>query len=136
MDHPTLPAETPYALMGDNEDVVRRLARSFYARMETDEPKLAALHRLDEGGKIAEGTQERFSLFLIEWLGGPARYTPEFGHPRLRMRHAYVPINEEMRDAWVGCMKRAMDDVGVNGPVRRFLDARFLEVADFLRNCA
>jgi hemoglobin len=126
--------QTPYAEMGNSEELVRRLARRFYARMASDEPALAKLHQLDAEGKVAEVTQERFSLFLVEWLGGPALYSPEFGHPRLRMRHAHVPIDASMRDAWVRCMKHAMDDVGVTGDVRRFLDARFLEVADFLRN--
>lgn len=126
--------QTPYAELGNSEEFVRRLARRFYARMASDELALAKLHQLDASGKITEATQERFSLFLIEWLGGPARYSPEYGHPRLRMRHAHVPIDVAMRDAWVRCMKSAMDDVGVTGAVRRFLDVRFLEVADFLRN--
>ncbi len=130
------PVETPFSTMGGGEDLVRRLARSFYRHMASDEPELARLHQLDDDGNIAEGTQERFSLFLIEWLGGPPRFSPHYGHPRLRMRHARVPIDEGMRDAWVRCMKSAMDEVGVEGDVRRFLDARFLEVADFLRNRA
>lgn len=134
MNESKVPVQTPYAEMGNSEELVRRLARSFYAHMAALEPQLAALHRLDADGKIAEITQERFSLFLIEWLGGQALYSPQFGHPRLRMRHAHVPIDEKMRDAWVRCMKRAMDEVGVSGDVRRFLDSRFLEVADFLRN--
>lgn len=136
MTDPKRPVQTPYALMGASEELVRHLARSFYAHMSADEPELAALHRLDENGEVAEATQERFSLFLIEWLGGPAQYSPQFGHPRLRMRHAHVPIDTSMRDAWVRCMKRAMDDARVTGDVRRFLDARFSEVADFLRNRA
>lgn len=134
MTQPKQPVETPYALMGASEELVRRLARVFYARMAADEPQLAALHHLDEHGKIADVTQERFSLFLIEWLGGPAHYSSQFGHPRLRMRHAHVPVDGEMRDAWVRCMKSALDEIGVNGDVRGFLDARFSEVAEFLRN--
>ncbi len=123
-------------MMGGSEELVRRLARSFYRHMALSEPALAQVHQLDPDGNIAEATQERFSLFLIEWLGGPARYSPQMGHPRLRMRHARVPVDEAMRDAWLRCMKSAMDEVGVEGDVRRFLDARFLEVADFLRNKA
>lgn len=128
------PIDTPYSMMGGGEELVRSLARSFYRHMAEDEPELARLHRLDESGNVAEVTQERFSLFLIEWLGGASRYSPRFGHPRLRMRHAHVPVDERMRDAWLRCMKNAMDEVGVEGDVRRFLDARFFEVADFLRN--
>jgi hemoglobin len=50
------------------------------------------------------------------------------------MRHARVPVNEGMRDAWLRCMRAAMDARKVDGEVRSYLDARFAEVADFLRN--
>ncbi len=50
------------------------------------------------------------------------------------MRHARVEVNVAMRDAWLRCMQLAMDDRNVEGPVREFLDARFAEVADFMRN--
>jgi hemoglobin len=33
-------------------------------------------------------------------------------------------------------MRRAMDAEGVDGPVRAYLDVRFAEVADFMRNVA
>ena len=39
-----------------------------------------------------------------------------------------------MRDAWLRCMQRAMEARGVTGGLRRFLDQRFAQVADFLRN--
>jgi hemoglobin len=120
--------------MGNSEDLVRRLVAHFYARMADSEPALARTHRMVDG-KVAQDTQDRFALFLIEWLGGPEVYTPSHGHPRLRMRHARVPIDEKMRDAWLRCMDFAMTEVGVTGAARRFLDARFVEVANFLRNC-
>jgi hemoglobin len=78
--------------------------------------------------------RERFALFLVGWLGGPQTYMELHGHPRLRMRHAKVPINEAMRDAWLRSMERALDARGVQGEVRDFLDARFADVANFLRN--
>lgn len=125
---------TPFLMMGDSEALVRDLVRHFYAHMAAHEPDLARTHSLASNGTIAPRTQERFGDFLIEWLGGPARFTPENGHPRLRMRHAHVAIDSRMRDAWIRCMQAAMNEVGVSGDVRRFLDSRFLEVADFLRN--
>ena len=39
-----------------------------------------------------------------------------------------------MRDAWLRAMCTALDRVGVSGELRAFLDGRFAEVADFLRN--
>jgi hemoglobin len=125
--------ETPFALLGGRA-AVERLAARFYEVMERDEPALAAVHRQDAGGGIEAGVKQRFALFLVGWLGGPQEYMAQHGHPRLRMRHGRVPVNVAMRDAWVRCMKRAMDDCNVSGPVRVFLDQRFTEVADFLRN--
>ena len=78
--------------------------------------------------------KRRFGLFLVGWLGGPQDYVASHGHPRLRMRHSRVAVDEAMRDAWLRCMTRALDDCGVTGQVRAFLDQRFAEVADFLRN--
>ena len=125
---------SPFVTLGGDEALVARLVERFYQHMATDEPELARLHRLSPDGTIEAATQERFGLFLLEWLGGPPRFSPVFGHPRLRMRHARVPVDEAMRDAWLRCMQLAMDDVGVSGDIRTFLDARFAEVADFLRN--
>ncbi|NVB40890.1 cyanoglobin [Pseudenhygromyxa sp. WMMC2535] len=125
--------ESPYQLLGGRESVLA-LAEVFYDAMERDEPELAALHQTDESGRITSGTRERFGLFLVGWLGGPQEYMARHGHPRLRMRHRFVPVDSGMRDAWLRCMQAAMDTRGVRGPVRGFLDQRFAEVADFLRN--
>jgi len=125
--------QTPFEQLG-GRPAVERLGRAFYAHMAEDERELAAVHALDSEGKIAEGTQLRFIEFLTEWLGGPQVYSPRFGHPRLRMRHAHVAIGTDMRDAWLRSMQKALDTIGAEGDVRRFLDGRFAEVADFLRN--
>ncbi len=134
MSDAELQRRSPYFLLGEDEELVHRIARSFYTHMAEAEPALAQTHTLDGAGRISERTQQRFARFLVEWLGGPARFTPENGHPRLRMRHGHVPIDSKMRDAWVRCMRFALDECDVRGEVRVFLDARFFEVADFLRN--
>lgn len=125
--------ETPYEKLG-GEVVVREIARRFYDAMDRDEPALARLHPLDKQGRVHPESRENFALFLLFWLGGPHHYLEQRGHPRLRMRHAPFPIDEAMRDAWLRAMKTALDEVGVHGEVRDFLDARFAHVADFLRN--
>jgi hemoglobin len=134
MDEPkNEPGRTPYDLLGGAE-AVRALAERFYDLMEQHEPALAAIHHRDENGKISRGSRDRFALFLIGWLGGPQEYIARHGHPRLRMRHGAVRVNSASRDAWLRAMGRALDARGVDGPVRTFLDTRFAEVADFLRN--
>jgi hemoglobin len=64
------------------------------------------------------GAGRRLQLFLEQYWGGPSTYSEERGHPRLRMRHAEFHIDLAARDAWLLCMKDA-----VNG----------LEVADDLK---
>jgi hemoglobin len=125
--------DSPFALLGGRQ-VVERLAARFYEVMERDEPALAAVHRQGAAGGIEPEVKRRFALFLVGWLGGPQEYMAQHGHPRLRMRHGRVPVDTSLRDAWLRCMQRALDDCGVAGNVRRFLDQRFAEVADFLRN--
>lgn len=124
---------TPYDRIG-GEAVVRRLVERFYDAMGRDEPRLARLHVCDEAGQVTREARDRFALFLIGWLGGPQDYIARHGHPRLRMRHARVPVDVAMRDAWIRAMTTALDEEGIEGDLRRFLDQRFAEVADFMRN--
>jgi len=127
------PMETPYAQIG-GRDAVLTLSERFYDIMEQREPALTALHERDADGKISRRSRDRFGLFLIGWLGGPDDYVQQNGHPRLRMRHGRVPVNVAMRDAWLRCMNAAMIECGVADGVRAFLEQRFFEVADFMRN--
>lgn len=127
------PTDTPFERLGGWERI-HALAHRFYDEMEKREPALAAIHRRDEAGRISTDSRERFALFLQGWLGGPQTYMEKHGHPRLRMRHAAVTVDGAMRDAWLRSMSAAMDGLDVKGGLRTFLDARFAEVADFLRN--
>jgi hemoglobin len=124
---------SPFELLG-GADKVRALVERFYDAMSEREPVLARLHPCEPDGVVARGPRDRFALFLIGWLGGPQDYIEQHGHPRLRMRHARVPVDIAMRDAWLRCMTAAMDGERIAGPVRDYLDGRFAEVADFMRN--
>jgi hemoglobin len=125
---------TPYEQLGGRERVIA-LAQCFYDVMEQTEPELTAIHDL-EHGKVSARSRERFALFLVGWLGGPQDYIAQNGHPRLRMRHARVAIDSFMRDAWLRAMAGAMDKQEIRGEIRAFLDTRFRELADFMRNTA
>ena len=127
------PEDLPFTRLG-GEAAVRAIVERFYDRMERLEPELAALHEHDGEGHVSRAARDRFALFLIGWLGGPQDYIARHGHPRLRMRHAHVRVDVAMRDAWLRCMGAALDESGVEPGVRAFLEARFAEVADFMRN--
>jgi hemoglobin len=71
------------------DDLVER----FYRRVAMD-PLLRPLYPDDLGGP-----RRHLALFLGQYWGGPATYSDERGHPRLRMRHAPFVIGEPERCA-------------------------------------
>ncbi|MCH2132943.1 MAG: group II truncated hemoglobin [Phycisphaerales bacterium] len=123
---------TPYEALG-GEAAVGQLAKAFYETMDRN-PAYAGIRELH--GADLSTAEEKFRQFLSGWLGGPQLYVQQYGHPRLRMRHAPFPIGESERDQWLACMAEALDACDVRGPIRDFLDARFAHVADFMRNRA
>ena len=125
--------QSPFEMLGGREAVLA-LSEAFYDAMERDEPELTAVHRLAAPGRVDPEVRRRFGFFLVYWLGGPEDYLKQCGHPRLRMRHMHVAIDSNMRDAWLRSMSTAMDRRAVHGEVRTYLDKRFEEVADFMRN--
>jgi hemoglobin len=133
MNDPEAVAElTPFERFG-GEGPIRELVERFYDVMDEREPALAALHDREDG-KVSRTSRDRFALFLIGWLGGPQTYMERHGHPRLRMRHARVPVTSAMRDAWLRCMHLALGERALPGDLGAFLHQRFAEVADFLKN--
>ena len=129
---PTL-EDTPFLRLGGQE-AAYRLSEAFYDAMSAHEPELARMHDVDAEGRVTGPIRANFGLFLCFWLGGPKDYLERRGHPRLQLRHAPVRIDSGMRDAWLRSMTRALDALEVGGGLRRHLDGRFGQVADFLRN--
>jgi hemoglobin len=127
------PTDTPFERLG-GAPALRALVEHFYDAMAELEPALARLHPCDENGQVVRAARDRFALFFIAWLGGPQDYIAQHGHPRLRMRHASVPVDGAMAAAWMRCMRAAFDRSGVEGDVRAFLEARLGDLTLFLRN--
>ena len=80
------------------------LVSQFYAHVATD-PILRPMYPDSD----MKGAAERLQKFLEQYWGGPTTYQEERGHPRLRMRHAGFHINPAARDAWLDCMRKAVD---------------------------
>ena len=70
------------------------------------------------------------------WLGGPDLYSPQFGHPRLRMRHMPFPIASSERDQWLLCMVHALRVLELPERVIEGLMMSFFRTADWMRNQA
>ena len=124
------PFETPFAWIG-GESQVHALVDRFYDLMDL-EPEYAAL-RAANGTELANA-REKLKMFLTGWMGGPQRYTEQFGHPRLRMRHMPFSIGIAERDQWVACMDQAMQETAVDDALRTRLKESFMQTADWMRN--
>ena len=64
------------------------------------------------------GAAQRLQMFLSQYWGGSTTYSEERGHPRLRMRHAPFHISKVEHDAWLLCMKDAVDGLELTDDLR------------------
>ena len=124
------PANPHFARLG-GEPAVRRLVDAFYRAMDTrpDARTIRAMHAPD----LAE-TRALLVQYLCEWLGGPRAYSAQRGAPMLRRRHHAFDIDAAARDAWMACMRQALDETCEDAALRDELLAAFHKVADFIRN--
>ena len=84
--------------------------------------------------KSLRASREKLFLFLSGWLGGPDLYVQKHGHPMLRRRHLPFPIDKTMRDQWIYCMDKALQDLPIAPSLRNRLSQAFMATADHMRN--
>lgn len=107
------------------------LVDAFYRAMDTL-PEAASIRAMHEADLRA--TKAVLVNYLSEWMGGPKLYSPDRGAPMLRRRHQPFAIDAAARDAWMLCMKQALNEVCQDAALRTELEAAFYKVADFIRN--
>jgi len=103
----TLQEQTFYEQVG-GEDTFRRLVHRFYEGVAAD-PVLRPMYPEEDLGPA----EERLTLFLIQYWGGPTTYSQRRGHPRLRMRHVPFTVDRAAHDAWLKHMRDALDDLAL-----------------------
>ena len=118
-----------YGILG--QEGFNRLTAAFYEGVAAD-PLLRPLYPQEE----LEPARRRLALFLMQYFGGPATYSDERGHPRLRMRHVPFPIDQTRRDAWMGHMSAAIDSLDLAPEVEAAMRRYFEDAATFLINQA
>lgn len=111
-----------YQLFG-GEPFFSDLVSQFYARVATNE-----ILRPMYPARDMEGAAQRLKMFLEQYWGGPTTYSEERGHPRLRMRHAGFHIGPAAKDAWLTCMREAVEGMDMEAQAQEKL-WRYLEGA-------
>ncbi|MEE1938059.1 globin [Streptomyces sp. TRM 70361] len=105
--HGSLQAQTFFEQVG-GEETFRRLVRRFYEGVAED-PLLRPMYPEEDLGPA----EERLTLFLMQYWGGPKTYSERRGHPRLRMRHMPFTVDRAAHDAWLRHMRDAVDSLGL-----------------------
>lgn len=97
------------------EQTIRRLVEAFYPRVQRD-PLLGPLFPEDITPVL-----EKQSMFLTQFFGGPSLYSDAHGHPAMRARHMPFPVTRERAEAWLACMRGALQEIGVEEPLKEFI---------------
>ena len=111
-----------YAEVGGSE-TFRAIVGRFYQLVAEDEVLRPLYPEQDLGP-----AEQRLRMFLEQYWGGPRTYSDQRGHPRLRMRHAPFRITPIERDAWLRCMRVAVDEADLDDEHRTRL-WQYLEMA-------
>lgn len=102
------PSEETFFEQVGGEPTFRRLVHRFYQGVAEDE-LLRPMYPEEDLGPA----EERFTLFLMQYWGGPRTYSEQRGHPRLRMRHVPFKVDRAAHDAWLKHMRVAVDELGL-----------------------
>lgn len=114
--------ENFYQAVG-GEPTFRRIVGRFYELVAKDEI-LRPLYPDEDLGPA----EEHLRLFLMQYWGGPRTYSETRGHPRLRMRHVPFRIRSTERDAWLCCIRVAVEEAELDEAHRAVL-WNYLEMA-------
>jgi hemoglobin len=103
--------------------VFHKIVARFYEGVR-DDSVLRPLYPEEDLGPA----EDRLRMFLEQYWGGPRTYSDQRGHPRLRMRHFPFRIGPIEHDAWLRCMRIAVDEADL-APAHRDQLWQYLEYA-------
>ncbi|MBN2161367.1 MAG: group II truncated hemoglobin [Pontiellaceae bacterium] len=122
--------DTQFQLAG-GEAGCMKLSNDFYDQMEIlpEAKHILSLHPAD----LTE-SRKKFGLFLCGYLNGPERYEQEYGPIQLAPAHSHIPIGTDEKEAWLLCMKKALELQTYPETFKNFLMKRFAIPAERCRN--
>jgi hemoglobin len=107
------------------------LVKAFYNVVENDPVGLPLLAMHNRGHGVSHAREAQFE-FLSGFLGGPQLYIERHQHSNVKQMHAHLRIGSVERDAWLYCMKKALNDVGADVETKGILMQHFTRVAGAL----
>ena len=110
------------------------LVKTFYDIVETDLNEGAIIHALHLKGHGINHLRNAQLEFLSGFFGGPKYYVERTGRSDIRQIHEHVKIGYTERDAWLTCMKKAIDQVGFEADLQSVMMNVFERAAEMSRN--
>lgn len=111
-------------------DGIRRLVEAFYEEMDRlpEARRIRAMHPPDLSLSI-----DKLARFLSGWTGGPKLYSERYGPIRIPIAHRHLAVDEPERDAWLVCMKRALERRDYPEDLRRYMIEQLFVPAERIR---
>lgn len=114
-------------------DGVKRLVGAFYDLMDSD-PDAAVIRAMHPGDLTV--ARDKLTRFLCGWLGGPKLFSQKYGPIAIPRAHAHLDIGYPERDAWLGCMKGAIDQQPFDPAFKTYLYEQLCVPAERSRQVA
>lgn len=108
---------TFYEKIGGSE-TIGRIIETFYPKVISD-PLIGPLFP-----ENIRPVMEKQFMFLTQLFGGPHLYSDHVGHPMMRARHLPFEITVERAEAWLGCMRRTIQEIGMEPGLQDLLMKR------------
>lgn len=97
---------------------IRKLVDAFYDEMELQDYAATILSMHPSNLEIS---RDKLARFLCGWLGGPKLYSEKYGSISIPDAHAHLDIGLAERDAWLACMKAAIDRQPYDAAFKKYL---------------
>ncbi|MGZ3695480.1 MAG: group II truncated hemoglobin [Bdellovibrionota bacterium] len=113
------------------EEGLRLLVDRFYEGME----KIPAAKSVRDMHKedLTE-VRDKLARFLCGWLGGPKRYNEKYGPISIPLSHQPFSIGSAERDAWLLCMRIAVEAQPYEQSFKKYLMEQLAFPAERVRN--
>ncbi|GAA6168875.1 group II truncated hemoglobin [Sessilibacter corallicola] len=99
--------DATYQAVGGLEGITR-LVNRFYDLMDSlpEAQTIRDMHPQD-----LSLSREKLICFLSGWMGGEKLFQQRFGPINIPRVHKHLPIDEQGRDMWLWCMKKALNEL-------------------------
>lgn len=122
--------DNQFKLAGGEEGCFK-LANDFYDVMEKlpEARKILFMHP----GDLTE-SREKLGRFLAGYMNGPELYEMKYGPLALGPAHGHLAIGTAEKDAWLLCMRKALDMQDWPDEFKNFMFMRLQTPAERIRN--